>query len=134
VVLQVFRRNSEQTAGLMLVMVPVSPHDVLRLAAEQALGMTKKRGFSSNWVLALVIARAQKQLAAKYPEDYELMDAIDLANRAMPAIELAQSELFPLEKRKTPRPLPYPPAPAVQKNGIFTENWRRKTPKTWASL
>jgi hypothetical protein len=52
------------------------------------------RAFRVARGFALLMARPKK--VVEYPE----ADAIDLENRAMTAIDLPQSELFPFEKRK----------------------------------
>jgi hypothetical protein len=53
--------------------------------------MTQKRGFSS--VAALVMARAQKRLAAEYDYADMALNAIKLERRALEAIELGLPEL-----------------------------------------
>jgi len=58
--------------------------------------MAEKRGFSS--VAALVMARAQKQLAEKYDDADLAINAIRLERRAMEAIELGLPELPTVEK------------------------------------
>jgi hypothetical protein len=60
--------------------------------------MTAKRGTSS--VAALVMARAQKQLAEKYPhDDPELMaDATELERRALEAIKQGLPDLPEVKK------------------------------------
>src|SRR4051794_27972998 len=59
--------------------------------------MTEKQGYSS--VAALVMARAQRQLAEKYQDGELATNAQELEKRALGAIKLGQSELEPYLQR-----------------------------------
>jgi hypothetical protein len=75
----------------MWSMVPVSRAMSSGWRLKRHYKMTGKRGTSS--VAALVMARAQKQLAEKYKDADLALNAIKLERRALEAIKLGLPEL-----------------------------------------